>query len=310
MSTPATLSVLLDGLIDYAGLFPPAKLDMQPMVDTYRRVMLDPRGWMVGRIIVPVNRLGEFEQAAASLLPDEEEADPWCLSVLTAPCGDETLGSDLDAIDAFNARHAEASAGKAIIDVIELRGSDAASIDRALDLLPDAVFPFVEISVESDPRGLIAVLAGSEAAAKIRTGGVSPDLYPSPREIAEFIAATAAAGVPFKATAGLHRPLPNDNPDVPARQPGFLNVFLAAAVALRHELAAEDIERLLELTDIGGFKFGETEAKLGSYEITLEELEEARLSYAISFGSCSIDEPWEDLQALGLLGEESREHVS
>ena len=53
MSTPATLSVLLDGLIDYAGLFPPAKLDMQPMVDTYRRVMLDPRGWMVGRIIVP-----------------------------------------------------------------------------------------------------------------------------------------------------------------------------------------------------------------------------------------------------------------
>jgi len=310
MTTPATLSVLLDGLIDYAGLFPPAKLDMQPMVDTYRRVMLDPRGWMVGRIIVPVDRLEECERAAASLLPDEDEADPWCFSVLTAACGDVKLEADLDVIEEFNARHSEASAGKAVIDVIELKGSDASSIDQALDLLPDSVFPCVEIPVDADPRGLVAVLAGSEAAAKIRTGGVTPELYPSASEIARFIAATAAAGVPFKATAGLHRPLPNDNPEVPARQHGFLNVFLAASMAMRHELAAGDIERLLELDESEAFQFADAEASLGPYAISLEELEEARLSYAISFGSCSIDEPWEDLQALGLLGEDLREHVS
>ena len=94
MSVPATLSVLLDGVIDYAGLFPPAQLDMQPMVENYRRVMLDPRGWMVGRVIIPVSRLEEFEQSAGDLLPDEEEAEPWCLSAITRPCGDPGFQDD------------------------------------------------------------------------------------------------------------------------------------------------------------------------------------------------------------------------
>ncbi len=85
MSIPVSLSLLLDGLIDYAGLFPPATLDVKPMVSTYRRVMLDERGWMVGRVIVPVARLDEFESVSAGLLPDEEEVDPWCISALTRP---------------------------------------------------------------------------------------------------------------------------------------------------------------------------------------------------------------------------------
>jgi hypothetical protein len=310
MSTPATLSVLLDGLIDYAGLFPPANLDMQPMVDTYRRVMLDPRGWMVGRVIVPVSRLEEFELAAQALLPDEEEADPWCISALASPCGSDGLAADLDAIARFNARHSEAGGGSAVIDVVELKGTEAKLIDQALDMLPDTLFPFVEIPLDDDPRGLIAVLAGSEAAAKIRTGGVTPELYPSNSALAAFLSASAAAGVPFKATAGLHHPLPNDNAAVPARQQGFLNVFVAAAMALHHELAPETIEGLLESADVGSFDFAEAAVRFGTHTISLEELEEARLGFAISFGCCSIDEPWEDLQALGLLGEESREHVS
>jgi hypothetical protein len=307
MTMPATLSVLLDGLIDFAGLFPPAELKMDPMVRGYREAMLDERGWMVGRVIVPVSRLPEFEQAAAGLLPDEEEADPWCISALTRPCGDDGFEADLDAIAAFQSRHDTASGGKALIDVIEVKGDSPAAIDAAMDLIPDEIFPFVEIPHAGDVRGLLAALAGSEAAAKIRTGGVRPELYPSSSQLAAFIAAAAAAGVPFKATAGLHHPLPNTNPIVPALQHGFLNVFLAAAMARAHELDASAVEPLLEVCDIDAFVFGDEVAKLGAMEIDRDEIEESRLGFAISFGSCSVRDPWSDLAALGLMESESTE---
>ncbi|MDP7029783.1 MAG: hypothetical protein QF733_06145 [Phycisphaerales bacterium] len=301
MKTPATLSVLLDGLIDYAGLFPPAKLDMPDMVATYRRVMLDPRGWMVGRVIVPVARLAEFEQAAADLLPDEEEAEPWCLSALTRPCGDDGFAEDLDTIEAFNQRHAEPAAGRAVVDVIEAAGDCAEAIDRALDLMPDTLFPFIEIPLAGDPRGLLAVLAGSEAAAKIRTGGVRPELYPGSGEVARFLVAAAAAGVPFKATAGLHHPFPNDHPVVPARQHGFIGVYTAAAAAHAAEADAETVRRIIEIDDPSAFAFDDASLTVSDLHLTRDDLEEARLGFAISYGSCSIDEPWEDLEAIDWL---------
>ncbi len=301
MTMPATLSLLLDGLIDYAGLFPQAKLGMQEMVTSYRRVMLDPRGWMVGRVIVPVSRLAEFEQAAADLLPDEEEAEPWCLSALTRPCGDAGFAEDLGAIAGFNERHAVPAGGLAVIDVIEAAGATAEAIDQALDQMPDALFPFIEIPVTEDPRGLLAVLAGSEAAAKIRTGGVRPELYPGSGDVARFIVAAAAAGVPFKATAGLHHPFPNDHPDMPARQHGFIGVYTAAAAAHALEAEVDTVRQIIEIDEPAAFAFGEDSVVVAGCELGRDDIEEARLGFAISYGSCSIDEPWEDLEGIGWL---------
>ncbi len=301
MTVPATLSVLLDGLIDYAGLFPPAKLEMPDMVCAYRRVMLDPRGWMVGRVIVPVERFAEFEQAAAHLLPDEEETEPWCLSALARPCGTAGFSEDLATIAAFNERHACPERGLAVVDVVEAAGSDADAIDEALDTIPDALFPFIEIPLDGDPRGLLTVLAGSEAAAKIRTGGVRPELYPSSADVARFIVAAAAAGVPFKATAGLHHPFPNDNPAVPARQHGFVGVYTAAAVAHALEAEVQSVQRIIEIDDPAEFEFADESIRVAGCELSRDDLEEARLGFAISYGSCSIDEPWEDLEAIGWL---------
>ncbi len=305
--TPATLSMLLDGLIDFAGLFPPAELDMAPMVQAYHEAGVDERGWTLGRVIIPVSQLAEFEQAACGLLPDEEEADPWCISALTRPCGTAELANDLAAIETFNAAHADPAAGKAIIDVIELKGSDPGDIDAALDRVPDELFPFIELPADGDVRGLMAVLAGSEAGAKIRTGGVTPELYPDFMQMARFLSAAGDAGVPFKATAGMHHPLPNDNPVVPARQHGFLNVFLSAAIVQAHRVDVDVLEALLQTADPEAFLFDDERARLGDYEVSRDDIEEARLGFAISFGSCSVQEPWEDLAALGLLSPEPTE---
>ncbi len=306
MNMPVSLSLLLDGLIDYAGLFPPATLEMSPMVSTYRRVMLDERGWMVGRVIVPVAQLEEFEVAAAKLFPDEEEADPWCISALSRPCHDSHIESDFADIAAFNKRHATHEAGRAIIDVVEMNGGAAKDIDTALDVMPDDLFPFVEIPIDQDVRGILAVLAGSEAAAKIRTGGVQPELYPGVGAVSAFISSAAAAGVPFKATAGMHHPLPTDHPSLPVRQLGFLNVFLASAAAMAHELDAAEIETMLDIDDVSAFRWTDDAATLGDVTVSADDIEEARLSFAISYGSCSVDEPWEELESLGLLAPDTK----
>src|SRR5690606_14523404 len=103
--------------------------------------------------------------------------------------------ADLDRIAAFNDLHEDPANGFALIDAIELKGDSASAIDSALDMIPDELFPFFEIPITDDPRGLIASLVGSEAGAKVRTGGVTADLYPQADHLARFIHACAGAAV-------------------------------------------------------------------------------------------------------------------
>ena len=63
LSAGSSRPLLRWGLIDYAGLFPPAALAMDDAVGRYARPTGAGRdAWMLGRFIVPASRLGEFEQ--------------------------------------------------------------------------------------------------------------------------------------------------------------------------------------------------------------------------------------------------------
>lgn len=294
-----TLVSLLDGVIDYAGLYPPAEHDMDEMVRRFAMGLSGSASWMLGRVVVPVGRLDEFEQAAAGHLPDSDTEDPWCLSVLVSAADDDTLPADIDRLATFNERHCHPANGLALADVIELKAHTPEGIDQALDLLPDDLFPFFELPAGEDNRGLITALAGSDAAAKMRTGGVKPELNPPTQAIARFIHQCVMAGVPFKATAGMHHPLPNDEPNIPAHQQGFLNVLSAAAVVQHHRIDEADVVDLLDLTE--GFSFDDDHMQAGAFKLTREQVEDVRAGLAISFGSCSWEEPLADLQALGLL---------
>ena len=156
-NTMAALDILLDGLIDYAGLYPPASLDMQPMVEQYAMALAGEQSWVVGRVIVPANRLDEFEEAAAGKLPGHEDDDPWCVSALLQL---DAFDEQLQRIAAFNDAHEAPADGMALIDAIEIRASSGADIETIAAGLPEGLFPFVEIPVDADPRGLLAALAG------------------------------------------------------------------------------------------------------------------------------------------------------
>lgn len=144
---------------------------------------------------------------------------------------------------------------------------------------------------------------------KVRCGGTTPDAFPSTAELAQLIAMAAGAemGVPLKFTAGLHHPLPRFDPGSGARMHGFINVFAAVALAATHGLDADPLAALLDDDNPARFRFTDDalvwrpreSAGAAEFAVPLAELRQIRTAAALGFGSCSFDEPREDLQALG-----------
>jgi hypothetical protein len=287
-----TLRALVAGVVDYAGLFPPAALSMEEAVAGYAEYRTSADAWALGRFVVPAGRLEEISAAAArhATAPDV----PWRLSVLI---GDDAP-ADMARIRAFNAAHA----GRLLADVAELKVSSLGALGAR-----DAELTwFVELPIAEDPRDSLRALKRAGARAKVRTGGVTADAFPDSQKLARFIARCAELGVPFKATAGLHHPLRGEQKltyeqDAPsATMFGFVNVFLAGAFALAG-MGEPHLAQLLDERDVAAIVFGDDCVRWREHSIGLDALRRARASFALSFGSCSFREPIDDLRRLALL---------
>ena len=71
------VDALLTGLVDYAGLFPPASQEMNVAMESYAAYLASSEREILGRFILPLDRIGEFEKSAATFLPVGPEAEPW-----------------------------------------------------------------------------------------------------------------------------------------------------------------------------------------------------------------------------------------
>ena len=258
------LRALIEGLIDYAGMFPPAELDMPAAAANYESYLGGEHGWAVGRFIVPAARLNEADAS-------------WKVSVIGVP--PRWVESCEVKID-----HAQQAAG-------------------VLSGAPQGVTTYFELPVNEDPKPLAAM----GVRAKIRTGGLTPESFPSCADLARFLQACATANVPFKATAGLHHPvrsshrLTNGTDGPSAMMHGFVNVFLAAALLWHRGSTEADALATLEETSPDAFRFEENCVRWHGRSMTASQLSSARRKFAISFGSCSFEEPIHDLQELGWL---------
>ena len=247
---------LLVRLIDYAGLFPPASLSMEPAVANYDTYARSGHAWMLGRFIVPVARLPEFEEAMNTMRNTGAKQDShWGLSAL--PGAD--VGPDLLLIRDFNARLA-ASQKNVKVESIEVKIANAQEIDRLAKIIPAQLETYFEIPLTADLGDCITAVAACGRRAKIRTGGETADKFPAPDRVVEFMRLCAASSVAFKATAGLHHPLRSCHPltyqpDSPSGiMHGFLNVFLAAAF-LRTGMDAQPAIELLNEQSAAAFHF-------------------------------------------------------
>jgi hypothetical protein len=293
----------LAGIIDYAGLFPPASLPMAAVVANYAEYLAGPDRDLLGRLVVPASRLVEFNDAARGLLPRDSSAAPWRLSVLA---GDDT-SADAKTILEFNRVHAERSElGHAVCDSVEMHARRDEDIADASRLFPKSLRLFFEIAADSDPAPLIAEVARQNASAKIRTGGVTKTAFPASVCVVHFIADCNAAGVPFKATAGLHHLIRSDYPltyetgSACATMYGYLNLFLAAAL-IRKGMPEADARELLEEQSASAFEVTGDGISWRGHVLTAHDLKNTRSRFALSFGSCSFREPVDEARALHLI---------
>jgi hypothetical protein len=290
------LRALLAAIVDYAGLFPPAALDMPAAIRNYAAYLASDDAWMLGRFVVSTSRLDEFRASHERLGGATQPA--WHLSALL---GDDMPG-DVRAIAAFNER----AHGHVVIDSVEGKLATEASM-REIGALADGAFSiFAELPVQGDREALIETAARLGINAKLRTGGVTRDAFPTADRVVGFIRLCIDRGVRFKCTAGLHHPLTAEYrltyqpTSETGRMFGFLNVFLTAAAIMQ---GASDGDAVQMLGEGRAAALSSSDDLLGwaSARFDAATLERLRDDVAVSFGSCSFTEPLEGLRELALL---------
>lgn len=282
---------LLARIVDYAGLFPPAALDMTAAVQSYERFIIGDEAWMLGSFVVPAGRLEEFKSVFDLVCCTEQEA-PWTLSVVCAGEQDRT------AVEEFQE-------GAVFLRSVENKASDAREMEAAVQGWPEERTCYVEIPADRAGE-LVPLIAAHGARAKLRTGGLRPEAIPSVESIVDFLIACARDRVPWKATAGLHHalrgrhPLTEEAVREDATMHGFLNLFLAGALAwFGAEKAA--LVRTLEEQDPDAFQVEEDVIRWHGHALITDQIEQVRSDFAVSFGSCSFAEPVAEIRNLGWL---------
>ncbi len=284
---------LLDALVDYAGLFPPAQLGMDEAVQRHAAYRLGPDRARLGRFVVPLERLAEFEAAHARLQPAARTG--WRLSALAGP----DAAADATRLHAYHARQPDVR-----IVSVEAKAAQPADVARLAAAFPASIEVWLELPTESPelPALLDAVRAAGRGA-KLRTGGTTAAAFPSADAVARFILLCRERGVVLKATAGLHHPLRGDfpltyAPDAPrGHMFGFLNVLLACALA-RAGGGRDEVVALLEESDPAAFAAGPDAVAWRGRRFDADLLTATRRDGFRSFGSCSFAEPLEGLRAL------------
>jgi hypothetical protein len=319
---------MLTGIIDYAGLFPPAKLPLDHAIRDYARYRREPEAWMLGRFICPAARLLELTAFPKDLF---QSGPPIVFSAVGRDTNSveeflNGLQADLQAIAGFR----DNLKSRVDVDVLEVRlppdlvqSPLPVTVDHPFvraakhitELGPPALSLFFEAGRTPDYRQSLGELidalsnyhqffgkAGSaKMGLKLRCGGIEALAFPDPHLVAFVVAACRDADVPLKFTAGLHHPVRHFDAALPTKMHGFLNLFGAGILAHARRLKEAALLGIIEDENPDHFVFENERFRWKEFSVSEPEIVAARRRGVISFGSCSFAEPRDDLRALGLL---------
>ena len=255
---------LFTGILDYAGLFPPASLSLSEALRLWAQYLRHPKGWILGRFVLSAEHAGE-----AALLVNP----PQRITLLVNGPGVPSLWREVEIVES-----------KCLLE-------------------KDPGVPcFVEINWRHEIEPAMDQAAQrSRTGVKLRTGGVTAETVPSVPAVVNFLVEAARRKLPVKFTAGLHQPVPHDDPKAGARMHGFLNIFGAAFAAYEHRAKPEELETILRDYGYEHFKISDKEFRCGKRSYSTAAIAQLRKEFVVSFGSCSFDEPVDHLTRHGLL---------
>jgi hypothetical protein len=300
-----SLRALLAHSIDYAGMFPPCSLGLEPALKNQAEYVRSPDTWMLGAFVLSTEQF----DAARQLLSQFDAQHP----VRVAALGPKTASthSFLEALDDADA--AIRSLSRHNVDLVSIshlemylpHDVDVASLQEARSILGDlAVFWEAPPDRAEETIALLAEFNSDVDSAtfgyKLRTGGVTVDAFPTSMQIAKALVTPATHQLPIKFTAGLHHPLRQYREEAQTKMHGFLNVLGAAVLAAEHRWDRNQTAMMLEDENVDSFSFTDEFFAWREWRIDAKRLQYRR-RFVVSFGSCSFDEPREDLRALNLL---------
>jgi hypothetical protein len=305
MAVSASLRALLDQAIDYAGMFPPCSLALEPALRNQASYVRSSEVWMLNGFVLPVEQFDPTTQFLSAF----DTHHPLRVAAL----GQKTTNADtfLDAL--YNAHAAIRSFSRYNADLVSIShlemflpaDVDSASLKGARSIVGELPV-FWEAPPEKAER-TIALIAGHNSDQKVatfgyklRTGGVTADAFPTSVQIARALITPKTHQLPIKFTAGLHHPIRQFRDEVKTKMHGFLNVLGAAVLAAEHQWDADQAVKMLEDEDPRSFSFTDDFFAWRDWKIDTGRLQYQR-KFVRSFGSCSFDEPRDDLRALKLL---------
>lgn len=292
---------LLGGMVDYAGLFPPAQLPLDEAVREYAAHLGDAEAWMLGRFIIPAQRLGELEPHL--------KAFPETLRLTALGKGGRSedeylknLDADMVAIEAFRAEHGDAVAVEgfeARLPPLPPSGEFVATV--AERLRGAGLAQFHEFAVDDHLEATLDALAAAGAGAKLRCGGLEADAFPAPEQVARFIVAARDAGVAAKFTAGLHHPVRHFDKGVGTEMHGFLNLYVGGMLAHTAGLGWQELAGIIADQSPDAFQLTGVGVEWRGRLVRADDAARLRENALLGQGSCSFAEPVADLRDMGWL---------
>jgi hypothetical protein len=305
MTSAASLQALLAKSVDYAGMFPPCSLALEPALRNQASYVRSSEAWMLNGFVLPV---GQFD-STRQFLSEFDHLHPLRIAAL----GPKTTNAGIFLEELKNSATTIRSISKHDADLVSVSHLEMFlpdDVDSAFLRKARAITGELPVFWEAPPERaeqIIALLAGHNVDAdtaafgyKLRTGGVTADAFPSSRQIARALVAAATRRIPIKFTAGLHHPIRQFRDEVKTKMHGFLNVLGAAVLSAEHQWDSDQAVVMLEDEDPRSFSFTDGFFAWRQWKIDLERLQ-SRRKFVRSFGSCSFDEPRDDLRAIKLL---------
>jgi hypothetical protein len=305
MIVSASLQTFLRSSIDYAGMFPPCSLALEPALQNHASYAHSPEVWILNTFVLPVQQF----DSARPLLSNFDPLHPLTVTALGPKTAN--IGSFLDALKDVDLA----------IRSFSKYNADLVSIAQFEMFLPDdveqvclreakAIVGNLPAFWEAPPdkaEKTIALLAKHNSdqdvatfGYKLRTGGVTADAFPTSAQIARALVKAGQHQLAIKFTAGMHHPMRQYREEVKTKMHGFLNVLGAAVLTGEHEWDVTQAAMMLEDEDPESFSFTDNFFAWRDWKIDTERLK-SRRRFVKSFGSCSFDEPRDDLRALNLL---------
>lgn len=326
-----SLRPFLSDIIDYAGLYPPSELPLNEAFRKYLSHAKQEEAWMLSKFVVGTGLLGDLVR-----LIDEDPESPSPFNITLVGAASEDLDAFKKVIDntvlAINKAHSSTtksikiSALEIKIPITCLQKQSSSELQTAIEyavqsmstsvMLPYQVFfevPGFDFNIVYAQTLIQGIHTHNEwleshekenycfSGFKIRCGGVEAFQFPPTQYLAEAITFSREQGVPLKFTAGLHHPIRHFNDSVSTKMHGFLNVFGASLLSYAKKISEAELLEILNDESPSGFSFGESEFKWKGHSVSFEEIHMLRSLSVTSFGSCSFDEPVEDLQELNLI---------